>query len=839
MKISNVVMYREISTQFLFGREMSLSVYFNLARVLWKPLSLLIFCTGLFLTYILFKPAPPGMFTFGDNLLQAVLEIVALLLALPILLPKSLREQARGRFPNRWLHWWMPTGSVVPLLLACSTLSYIIGQITWTMNENVLHVADLFPSWADVGYLASYPLMLLAILFLPRERRSPVNRPRIIFDAVIAMIGVVTFSWYFVLGPTIMHGNDDMLGRLVGVMYPLCNLLLILCLILLTVRNNQHKMRPVTTLLFMAFVVLTITNTIYNIQQLHDGYLTGSLLDLGWPMGFLLLGLAARGIYLLSQPQPVEQATDNNLAAKQNTPWQILIPYAWVPTLGILLFFIWRRGDQSALVLGVVAGGVIVLSLILIRQVVAVRELHSLYANNDALAAANMQLEIQATHDALTGLPNRCFLQRRLEQEAQIAHKSNVPAALLLLDLDRFKEVNDTLGHTVGDTLLQKIGQRLQSYLRSTDLIARLGGDEFAIVLPATDADGAIQTARILIGALDMPVLADGHAFSIGGSIGIALTPERGFDVTTLLRCADVAMYVAKRSQSGYAEYSPKIDQHSPYKLALMSELRQAIADDRLLIYYQPIVSFSLGRIVGVEALVRWPHPVNGLIPPEDFIPLAERTGLIGPLTRWVLERAVRQCREWEQDGLHVNVAVNLSTHTLYDPKLITIVTNLLHLYEVAPSQLTLEITESMLMEEPERAQVVLADLRTLGVSIAIDDFGTGYSSLAYLKRLSIDEVKIDKAFVYGLGKNADPADAAIVQAVVAMARPLQCEVVAEGVESAEAWTFLQELGCDLAQGYYCSRPLPATELEHWARTTCWSCIPNDQPTLPASEALA
>jgi EAL domain-containing protein (putative c-di-GMP-specific phosphodiesterase class I) len=269
-----------------------------------------------------------------------------------------------------------------------------------------------------------------------------------------------------------------------------------------------------------------------------------------------------------------------------------------------------------------------------------------------------------------------------------------------------------------------------------------------------------------------------------------------------------------------------------------MSELRQAITDDRLLIHYQPKVLVSLGKVVGVEALVRWPHPVHGLIPPEDFIPLAERTGLIGPLTRWVLDRTVRQCRDWELDGLHMNVAVNLSTHTLYDPKLLTIVTNLLQHYKVAPDQLTLEITESMLMEEPDKALLVLADLRALGVSIAIDDFGTGYSSLAYLKRLPIDEVKIDKAFVSGLGIDADPADVAIVQAVVAMARPLQCKVVAEGVESAEVWTSLQELGCDLAQGYYCSRPLPATELEQWIRTTCWCASINHQPTLPDTGAL-
>jgi diguanylate cyclase (GGDEF)-like protein len=811
----------------------------KIARALWIPMSLLIFCTGLFLIYLLFKPIQPALFTLGDNLLQSVLETVGLLLALPILLPKSIREQARGRSSQRWLDWCMPTGSVVPLLLACTLLSYIIGQVTWTLNENVLHVAVLFPSWADVGYLASYPFALLAILLLPRQRRSPTSHARIAFDAVIAMIGVVTFSWYFVLGPSIMHGEISIQDRLIGALYPLCTLVLIFCLILLTVRNNQRAMRPVTYLLFIAFSVLTCTNTIYNFQQLHNYYLTGTLLDLGWPLGFLLLGLAARGIYLLPQPQATVEAKDNKRTAEQNTPWQILIPYAWVPTLGILLFFIWRSGDHSKLVIGVVAGAVILLSLILVRQVVAVRELHAMYVNNDALATANLQLEIQATHDALTGLPNRSFLQKRLEQEAQVAHESNIPAALLLLDLDRFKEVNDTLGHAVGDVLLQKMGQRLQSHLRPNDLIARLGGDEFAIVLAATDAEGAVQAARTLIGALDMPILVDGHAFSIGGSIGIALTPEQGFDVTTLLRCADVAMYVAKRSQSGHAEYSSQIDQHSPYKLALMSELRQAIADDGLLIHYQPKVSFSTGNMEGVEALVRWPHPIQGLILPEDFIPLAERTGLIGPLTRWVLERAVRQCRDWEQDGLHMNVAVNLSTHTLYDPKLLATVTNLLHLYEVAPSQLTLEITESMLMEEPERAQVVLADLRTLGVSIAIDDFGTGYSSLAYLKRLRIDEVKIDKAFVHGLGIDADPADTAIVQAVVAMARPLQCEVVAEGVESAEAWTFLQELGCDLAQGYYCSHPLPAAELEQWAWTNRWCCIDTKRATSPASGVLA
>jgi diguanylate cyclase (GGDEF)-like protein len=813
-------------------------LYANSARALWKPLSLLIFCIGFFLTYLLFKPVPSALFTFGDNLLQGALETVGLLLALPILLPASTREQATVRSSSRWQDRWTPTGSLVPLLLACTILCYIVGQAIWTLNEDVLHLAVLFPSWADAGYLASYLFALLAIVLMPHQRRSLTSRTRVTIDILIAMIGVVTFSWYLVLGPTIMHRASSIAERLVGTAYPLSTLALIFCLILLTVRNNQRGMRPVTHLLFLSFSVITITDTIYNLQQLHNLYLTGSLLDLGWPLGYLLLGLAARAFYVLHQPemQVIAQAKANEGTDEPSTLWRILVPYAWVPALGVLLLFIWRSGDHTALVMGVIVGAVVLLSLVLVRQVAAVRELHLVYATNDALASTNTQLEIQATHDALTGLPNRSLLQRRLEEETHAAHESNVPAALLLLDLDRFKEVNDTLGHPVGDLLLQKIGTRLQGRLRPTDLIARLGGDEFAIVLPATDAGGAIDTARSLLGALDAPLLVNDHAFSIGGSIGIALTPEHGFDVTTLLRCADVAMYVAKRSQSGHAEYSPEVDQHSPRKLALMSELRQAIGDDGLLIHYQPKVSFSLGRMVGVEALVRWPHPEHGLIPPDDFIPLAERTGLIGPLTRWVLERAVRQCRDWEQNGLLVNIAVNLSTSTLYDPKLLSTVTDLLQAYEVSPSQLTLEITESMLLDEPERAHVVLAQLRALGVSIAIDDFGTGYSSLAYLKRLPIDEVKIDKAFIFGLGVDADPADAAIVRAVVAMARPLQCEVVAEGVESAETWAFLQELGCDLAQGYYFSPPLPAAALEQWARTSRWGCMEKELSPAPLSK---
>ena len=799
-------------------------MYRTIACALWKPLSLLLVGMGLFLAYLLLKPVPSALFTFGDNLLQGALEVVGLLFALPILLPASTRGQAEARSSPRWLARWTPSGSVVPLLFICTLVSYLIGQVLWTLDVNVWYLPVLFPSWADVGFLGSYPFVLLAVLLLPQQRLSLASRTRLIFDAVITMTGVVTLSWYFILGPTIQQGADSVLGRLVGTAYPLSDLVLIFCLFLLLWRNNAPAMRPVIFLLVLTFAAYAITDTIYDYQQLHGLFIPGSLLELGWPLGSLLLGLACRSLYVLPQvrPQVPGQVAESEQTVWQPALWQTLLPYAWVPIVGLLLLFIWRQGDDPFLVTGVVVGTVVLLGLVLMRQFVAMRELHNLYVNNDALALANRQLEVQATHDALTSLPNRNYLQRRLEQVTHLARKGDIPAALLLLDLDRFKEVNDTLGHDVGDLLLQEIGPRLQGYLRPTDLISRLGGDEFAIVLSATEAAGALDAARRLLGALNAPFLIDDHAFDIGGSIGVALIPEHGFDVTTLLRCADVAMYVAKRNQSGPKVYAPEIDHHSPRKLALMSELRRAIADDGLLLHYQPKVSLSLGRIVGVEALVRWPHPVYGLIPPDEFIPLAERTGLIGPLTRWVLERAIRQCRDWEQSGLPLKMAVNLSARTLYDQELLSTVTGLLQAYAIAPSRLTLEITESTLMDDPERARTALAGLRALGVSIAIDDFGTGYSSLAYLKRLPIDEIKIDKAFVLGLGVDADPADVAIVRAVVAMARPLQCEVVAEGVESWEIWMFLRELGCDLAQGYYLSRPLPAAALEQWARTAPW-----------------
>jgi len=443
---------------------------------------------------------------------------------------------------------------------------------------------------------------------------------------------------------------------------------------------------------------------------------------------------------------------------------------------------------------------------------------------------AEEALQHQALHDALTNLPNRSLLQNRLYQALRVAQSAGAPVALLLMDLDRFKEVNDTLGHHCGDLLLQHVGAHVSGALRTTDTVARLGGDEFAVLLPETDEQGAIAAAQKILQALATPMLMDGRQFEVRSSIGIALYPEHGADAATLLRRADVAMYTAKRAGSGHALYDLLHDEHNPARLMLASELRHAITRDELVLHYQPEVAMCDGRVQRVEALARWQHPQRGLIAPTEFIPLAEEIGLITALTQWVLETTLRQCSAWRDAGYTLGVAVNLSVRTLHDPSFPDTVAWLLRRYGVAPAMLTLEITESTLMSKPVQARAVLTRLAEQGIAIAIDDFGTGYSSLGHLRRLPVDEIKIDKSFV--LGMTADAKDTAIVRSIVDMSRHLGLRVVAEGIEDRASWDALAGMGCAMAQGYYLSRPLPAPALQQWLDHSQWG--PGMQPTVHA-----
>ena len=429
-------------------------------------------------------------------------------------------------------------------------------------------------------------------------------------------------------------------------------------------------------------------------------------------------------------------------------------------------------------------------------------------------------LKYLAQYDPLTDLPNRNLLYERLDQALSAHRRQGKSLALLVMDLDHFKEINDTMGHQAGDLLLQEVGRRLQGALRKHDTVARLGGDEFGVLLPGMSEESASLAAGKLRKVLEPPFVMGELTVDVQASIGIAFFPKHGEDKDTLLRRADVAMYVAKQSANSYAIYSPERDSYSPERLSLMAELHRAIDKKQLFLVYQPKIDLLTGNITGVESLVRWQHPKRGLIPPDQFIPMAERTGFIKPLTMWGLQTALRQSRAWLQEGVQVPVSVNLSARILHDGHFPDQVEGLLDSEGISPEQLELEITESVIMADPAHALEILTRISRMGVALSIDDFGTGYSSLAYLKKLPVNAVKVDKSFVLHLTE--DQNDAQIVRSTIELAHNLGLKVIAEGVENREVWDHLLALGCDEAQGYYMSRPLAASEMTKWLCESEW-----------------
>ncbi len=426
-------------------------------------------------------------------------------------------------------------------------------------------------------------------------------------------------------------------------------------------------------------------------------------------------------------------------------------------------------------------------------------------------------LEHQATHDVLTELPNRSFLDQQMKLALQRALEEERLLSFLILDLDRFKEVNDTLGHHVGDLLLQQISKRLQTSMREGDTIARLGGDEFAILLPDANREMALRKAREFLRILEAPFRVMDYSLQVGASVGIALFPDHGTDSTLLMQRADIAMYVDKRQRAGGTVYDSTKDENSLRNLTLVGELRQAIETDSFVLSYQPKVSCQGIQPVGMEALVRWRHPRLGILPPDEFIFLAEKSGLIRPLTYWVLNAALEQYACWRKQGLEMPVAVNLSPENLRDPELPEHLARIIRKWSIPPKNLILEITESVLMEDPERSLEIATELDALGVGISIDDFGTGYSSLTYLRKLPASEIKIDKSFVMEMDRNR--GDAIIVRSTIELAHSLGLSVVAEGVESKNVLAQLCSMGCDNAQGYYFSKPLPSEDVLPWLQS--------------------
>ena len=444
-------------------------------------------------------------------------------------------------------------------------------------------------------------------------------------------------------------------------------------------------------------------------------------------------------------------------------------------------------------------------------QIAFVRDITDRKAHQEAL-------EHQALHDALTGLPNRTYLARRLGEAIRRATRTGDRFALMILDLNRFKEINDTLGHHIGDLVLRQIATRLKVPLRRSDMIARLGGDEFAILLSPVHADGSVtKLAGRLQKVLEAPMQCKGMTLDVGASIGVAIFPDDGTDATELVQKADVAMYVAKNAGLPLAFYDPDRDHNSVRHLTLTGELKRAIEGEKLELHYQPKISVETDQVIGVEALARWRHPEHGYIPAEEFITLAEQTGLIQNLTEWALRTSIEQCARWRAAGMDLSVSVNLSAKILQDDGLPQLIGGLLDEYGVEAEYLVLEFTESAIMADSDRAKAVIDRLAETGMKLSIDDFGTGYSSLAYLKDLPVHELKIDKSFVMEMMENE--SDQVIVKSTIQLAHNLGLKVVAEGVESAEILALLADMDADVAQGFFISKALPIGDFDAWLHT--------------------
>ena len=426
------------------------------------------------------------------------------------------------------------------------------------------------------------------------------------------------------------------------------------------------------------------------------------------------------------------------------------------------------------------------------------------------------EMRHRALHDELTKLPNRALLREQLDELIKLRKRDGGSVSLLMIDLDRFKVINDTLGHEAGDALLRGVANRLRLYMRESDLVARLGGDEFAVVLPACGAEDGVEVAGRLRDRLAEPFDLFKQQVCVSASIGVSECPTHGHDVGTLLRHADVALCLAKDASRGVAMYEASRDFNSPARLELLNDLRAAILAHKLVVHYQPEIDILTGELVRVEALTRWPQPDGRMIPPGEFIPLAEQNGLIPALTTWSLGEALRQCAEWQASGSRLDVAVNLSALDLRDPGLVGRVRQALSDAAVEAGRLWVEVTETAVMGDPHEAMSVLSELRDLGVRIAIDDFGVGQSSLSYIRRLPATEVKIDQSFVRDVA--TQPRDAAIVRAAVSLAHELGLTVTAEGIETADALKRLRGLGCDHGEGYFIARPMPGCEVVAWTQ---------------------
>ena len=683
------------------------------------------------------------------------------------------------------------------LLLAAGQLMFVVGDVLWTALE--LMGEEPFPSIADVAYLLGYPLLVVAFLMSIRFRVRGGDAAGLLDGAILASACALV-GWVVLVRPVI-DSVDDPLSLVVSAAYPLADLVVLGVAIGLL--STPGARTPSFVMLIASIVTLFVADTVYASQVTAGTYVDGGELDTLYLVSYVTMAMAAlhRSMREVVAPHPVA--------------------VAWLGRTRLtLLAFAMLTGPALVLVVDVkwdsdvplVAIGSALLSLLVLWRLISV--VRALARDNAARVKLEGELSYRAAHDPLTGLPNRRRFIERLD--GLMGRAARRPLAVLFVDLDDFKTVNDSLGHPAGDAMLVAVADRLQHLLRADDLAARLGGDEFGIILDGSDGHAAEHVADRLLAALDEPIEVEGRAILPRASIGIVDGSAPGATAAQLLSDADIAMYQAKRAGKGRARlYQPGARSIVQDRLELESDLRHALGRGELTLTYQPIVDLATGRPVAVEALLRWHHPVRGLLQPATFIPLAEEIGLIVEIGSWVLRESCRQVASWRQQvAPGLALSVNVAAHQLAHPGFVTTVEKATGAAGLPLDALILEVTETALLEDASTALESLDRIRAAGARVAIDDFGTGYSSLSYLSRLPADVLKIDRAFVADI--DHDDVERGVPAVVLRLGDSLGLETIAEGVETPSQLDALRRLGCRLAQGYLLAEPLGPHAFEAW-----------------------
>jgi diguanylate cyclase (GGDEF)-like protein len=742
-------------------------------------------------------PTVPGP-SLSDGTLLCVIGTLVAAFAVSVLVLHGPRTG--NTFWDGWVYTLAEAACIIPILLrarreapfrrawvaiAAALALKTVGDVVYTFHDQ--HLSPIpSPAPSDAFHLLAFVMMIVGVTVMMQSSFGRIHASVRLDGAItgLTLAAVAAMVWF---GPVL-----DVSGRplqvVVDMAYPICDVLLLALLVSGLAPRKYQPSWP--TALLMAGVAWWVAGDVMHLNEVAAGtYRTGSFVDLSWLIGFFLIGVSAA---------VRDRRRAGGTRASVSSPAGItLVPVVFgLVSLAVITTSIYQKASAVVLLFAVSA-----LVLVIVRMWLTLREVRQ--------SATNYR---DARTDYLTGLPNRRgFVE--IAQSRLFAHDAlSGLAGMLVIDLDGFKEVNDALGHSVGDELLCVVAQRFERRLAGRGMLARVGGDEYACALAIGSESELLVVAYELTETLVEPCALDGLRVRVGASIGVAIASRGDTAAEELMRCADVAMYEAKRTQSHVAVYRSGADPNSRERLAFTNELREAIDARAFTLHYQPTLDMRTHRVHGVEALVRWHHPTRGLLPPDEFIPLAERHGLIPKLTRAVLDEAIAEAVRLDGNGLRLMMSVNISRHDLIDDGLADYVAGLLARYGYPAERLTLEITESALVEDPSRVERSVRALRRLGVRVSIDDFGVGYSSMSQLLELAIDELKIDRSFVTGLA--ADARAQAIVRSAIELARALNLTVVAEGIERPDELSSLRSYGADVGQGYVIARPLTSRQLD-------------------------